>query len=356
MDQVDSSTSPPLPALAQDLGSTPLFTVQILGFSSREQTLFASMFHLSKIRPMRYIEFDPDLHPYPDFFIVSTDNQAAIEQFSQSDRNQYGGALFIGNRPMRTVFPVIRKPIKWAEVLIRLDELPRPRLSAQIHELLKAGIISENDLIIQRPAPPMTSSGGVSESAPANTTTWLKTVPIESKLQANSEPYTLTLQDQANTENGLELESVNRWYDANNVKTFVTPPSILVVDEDPEARRYMAEKFLELNYEVDFAESGQQALELFKLKRYNAILMDVYLPGIDGYEVCRIIKSSTERRRTAIIFVASKHSTFDRVRGAMVGCDAYLSKPLSQDHLVETMDKFVPQWRLTKTIQSDQSS
>ncbi len=287
---------------------------------------------------MRYIEFDPELHPYPDFFIISTDNPVAIEQFSKFDRSQYGGALFIGNRPMRTVFPVIRKPIKWAEVLIRLDELPRPSLSAQLHELLKAGIISENDLIIQRPP-----SSAASEPA-----TWLQTVPVAPKLEADSGPHTLIRQYQAQTENGLELETVNRWYETNSVKTFSTPPSILVADEDPEARRYMAEKFLEMNYEVDFAETGQQALELFQLKRYNALFMDVYLPGIDGYEVCRIIKSGTERRRTAIVFVASKHSTYDRIKGAMVGCDAYLSKPLAQERLLEVMDKFLPQWRLKK--------
>jgi twitching motility two-component system response regulator PilG len=340
MDQVDRPTTAPLPALAEDLGKTPLFTVQILGFSARERTLFASMFHLSKIRPMRYIEFDETLHPYPDFFIVSNDSSAALEEFAKFDPNQYGGALFIGNRPMRTIFPVIRKPIKWAEVLIRLDELPRPKLSAQIHELLKAGIISENDLIIQRPP---------ASAATVSSTYWPETVPIQPKLEAHSGPNTLIRQDQANTENGLELESVHPWYQSQDVKTFVTPPSILVVDEDAATRHYMAAKFLELNYQVDFAESGQQALELFQLRRYNAIFMDVYLPGIDGYEVCRIIKSGVERRKTAVIFVASKHSTFDRVKGAMVGCDAYLSKPLSQDRLVEVLDKFLPQWRLHKS-------
>ncbi|MFN7368775.1 MAG: response regulator, partial [Burkholderiales bacterium] len=107
--------------------------------------------------------------------------------------------------------------------------------------------------------------------------------------------------------------------------------------------------FLELSYRVDFAESGEQALELFRINRYNAVFMDVYLPGIDGYEVCKHIKARAERRKTAVIFVTSKHSTFDRVKGAMAGCDAYLTKPLKQARLVEVLDKFIPHWRMNQS-------
>jgi two-component system cell cycle response regulator len=349
MDQTGRSINSPLPALAEDLGNTPLFTVQVLGFSTKERTLFASMFHLSKIRAMRYVEFDKALHPYPDFYIISTDSPAAIEQFSRLDRNRYGGALFIGKHSIRTSFPVLRKPIKWAEVLMRLDELPRPKLCAQIHDLLEAGVINENDLIIQRPAPSVNSSATSTRLSAPDHPGWAETVPIEPKSESDAGPQTLTLQHQANAENNLEMESVNRWYETQSVKTLTTPASILVVDEDVATRRYMAAKFLDLNYRVDFAESGEQALELCRLNRYNAIFMDVYLPGIDGYEVCKHIKARSERRKTAVIFVTSKHSTFDRVKGAMSGCDAYLTKPLTQNRLVEVLDKFIPHWRMNQS-------
>jgi two-component system cell cycle response regulator len=331
MDQTGRSINSPLPALAEDLGNTPIYTVQVLGFSSKERTLFASMFHLSKIRAMRYVEFDKALHPYPDFYIISTDSPAAIEQFSRLDRNRYG------------------KPIKWAEVLMRLDELPRPKLSAQIHELLEAGIIGENDLIIQRPAAAVNTASPSARQAAPDRSGWSETVPIEPKSDTEAGPHTLMLQHQANAENNLELESVNRWYETQNVKTLTTPAFILVVDEDIATRRYMAAKFLELSYRVDFAESGEQALELFRINRYNAVFMDVYLPGIDGYEVCKHIKARAERRKTAVIFVTSKHSTFDRVKGAMAGCDAYLTKPLKQGRLVEVLDKFIPHWRMNQS-------
>ncbi|MCA3159947.1 MAG: response regulator [Burkholderiales bacterium] len=349
MDQTGRSINSPLPALAEDLGNTPIYTVQVLGFSSKERTLFASMFHLSKIRAMRYVEFDKALHPYPDFYIISTDSPAAIEQFSRLDRNRYGGALFIGNHNIRTSLPVLRKPIKWAEVLMRLDELPRPKLSAQIHELLEAGIIGENDLIIQRPAAAVNTASPSARQAAPDRSGWSETVPIEPKSDTEAGPHTLMLQHQANAENNLELESVNRWYETQNVKTLTTPAFILVVDEDIATRRYMAAKFLELSYRVDFAESGEQALELFRINRYNAVFMDVYLPGIDGYEVCKHIKARAERRKTAVIFVTSKHSTFDRVKGAMAGCDAYLTKPLKQARLVEVLDKFIPHWRMNQS-------
>jgi twitching motility two-component system response regulator PilG len=124
----------------------------------------------------------------------------------------------------------------------------------------------------------------------------------------------------------------------------------MVVDPDIAARRYMAAKFIDLKYRVDYAESGEQALEMIKDHRYNAIFVETNLPGIDGYEMCRILKARPDRRRIALVFVSARSSTFDRVKGAMAGCDAYLAKPIDQDKLVSTLDKFLPHWRLQLPI------
>lgn len=351
MDQVDTFMNKSLSPLAQDLGSTPIFTVQLLGFNPKERTLFVSMFNLSKIRPIRYVEYDPASHPYADFYIISTESPAAVEQFSKLDRHSYGGAMFVGDAPIRTTLPVIRKPIKWAEVLMRLDELPRPKLPAQIHELLLAGVISENDLVIHH-----TPEHKIADSAVQVTTSlpsdeaWPQTIPIEPKSLEEAGPNTIIRQEQANAENALELSSLNGWYERDAVTTFTTEAAVLVVDDDIASRRYMAAKFLDLHYRVDFAESGEQALELFRVNRYNAVFLDATLPGIDGFEVCKQMKTRPDRRKTAIIFVTSRHSTFDRVKGAMAGCDAYLTKPLDQERLVEVLDKFLPNWRVNIPI------
>jgi twitching motility two-component system response regulator PilG len=101
---------------------------------------------------------------------------------------------------------------------------------------------------------------------------------------------------------------------------------------------------------VDYAESGEQALEMLREHRYNAMFMEISLPGMDGFEVCKLVKTKADRRRIAVVIVTSRTSTFDRVKGAMAGCDAYLTKPIDQDKLVFTLDKFLPNWRLQLPI------
>lgn len=355
MKHADYFVNKPLSPLAQDPGKTPVFTVQLLGFEAKERTLFVSMFNLSKIRPMRYVDFDPKCHPYADFYIISADSPAAVHHFQKLDKNTCGGVLFVGNGDVPTSSPVIRKPIKWAEVLMRLDELPRPRLPAQVHELLEAGVITEKDLVVRAEETPAMSvalaSGdkvGQNTIQPAHQPMdpWQNTVPIVPKSIDESGPNTVLRQELANEENSLEVASINDWYEKNNVTHFRTEAAVLVVDDDVVARRYIASRFLDLNYRVDFAVNGAQALEMLRQNRYNAVFLDTHLPDMDGHEVCRQIKSRTDRRKVAVIFISSKNSTVDRVRGSMSGCDAYLTKPLNQERLSQVLDKFMPNWRI----------
>lgn len=305
-------TQPLSPLLGESSAAT--YTVQLLGFSTREQTLFASVFKLSIGRPMHYVQFDAVMHPHADFFIVDAQDPAAIEQFIVIDPESYGGALFIGAAPFNSDHPVISRPIRWAEVLLRLDELPRPAHPAQVAALVATGIVQPSQVSVGSTTPPAaeTAAPGLAPDA----------------------------------ENDLEISTIQDWYDRDNVVTFQTDPAVLVVDGDIAARRYMAAKFIDLKYRVDFAESGEQALEFARVNRYNAIFIETMLPGIDGYEVCKALKARADRRRVAIVFVTARVSTLDRVKGAMAGCDAYLTKPIDQEKLVAVLDKFLPNWRL----------
>jgi twitching motility two-component system response regulator PilG len=67
------------------------------------------------------------------------------------------------------------------------------------------------------------------------------------------------------------------------------------------------------------------------------------MPGIDGYQVCKLIKSKKVARKSAVVMLTSKSSPFDKIRGAMAGCDAYLTKPVDTDKLLTVISKFVPQ-------------
>ena len=88
--------------------------------------------------------------------------------------------------------------------------------------------------------------------------------------------------------------------------------------------------------------------------RYTCILMDVLMPGMDGYEACRRIKA---RARTGegppIVMLTSKSSPFDRIRGKMAGCDAYLTKPIDPNDLYQVVLRYAT---MTKTSPSPSPS
>jgi CheY-like chemotaxis protein len=117
---------------------------------------------------------------------------------------------------------------------------------------------------------------------------------------------------------------------------------VLVVDDNTTVREFMKSKLAPFNFNVDYAESGEQAVGLTGQRRYTCVFLDVVMPGIDGYQVCKLIKSKKSLGKTAVVMLTSKSSPFDKIRGAMAGCDAYLTKPVDEEKLLETIVRFLP--------------
>ncbi len=117
-----------------------------------------------------------------------------------------------------------------------------------------------------------------------------------------------------------------------------TSKKILIVDDSFSVRKYMEQKLPVLYTDpmmMDFADSGKSAIEKVKIAAYDIVFLDVVMPGVDGYKVCKWIKSV--RPNTRIIMLTSKKSPFDKVRGSMSGCDAYLTKPPHDDKLIKAL-------------------
>jgi len=112
------------------------------------------------------------------------------------------------------------------------------------------------------------------------------------------------------------------------------PKKILIVDDDPGI--VVALQFLmeQQGYNVLTAESGEFALEL--LHRYNPdlVILDIMLPGIDGWEVCEIVRLNPDCRNIKIIFLTAKSSEVEIAKGLALGGDAYITKPFLNDQLV----------------------
>ena len=97
-------------------------------------------------------------------------------------------------------------------------------------------------------------------------------------------------------------------------------------------------KNLEPGYEVLTAESGIEGIKLAKAKQPDTILIDVHMPRIDGYEVCRRLREGKKTKQIPIIFLtAVKTSSKDRIRGLERGGDAYLTKPIDEGELLATL-------------------
>ena len=116
---------------------------------------------------------------------------------------------------------------------------------------------------------------------------------------------------------------------------------ILVVDDSFPVRKYMEQKLAELASVptgLSFAENGEEAMLKFKYQNYDMVFLDVMMDGVDGYKVCKAIKS---KYKSYVVMLTSKKSPFDKVRGTMSGCDAYITKPPEDQRLVEEVGKCV---------------
>ena len=119
--------------------------------------------------------------------------------------------------------------------------------------------------------------------------------------------------------------------------------AVLVVDDNATVRKFMEAKLAPYGFTADFAETGEQAVGLTGAKEYTCVFLDVVLPGIDGYQVCKLIKSNKQAiKRTAVVMLTSRSSPFDKLRGSLAGCDEYLTKPVDENHLLEVIAKFLP--------------
>lgn len=106
---------------------------------------------------------------------------------------------------------------------------------------------------------------------------------------------------------------------------------ILVVDDEPQARRILRVALVAQGFEVNDARSGEEAIQKLREEPPEVILLDLKMPGIGGIEACREIRSSSE---VPIIVVSGKKSRKDRTEAFEAGADQYITKPFGIDELV----------------------
>jgi two-component system cell cycle response regulator len=270
------------------------YSVEVLGFSPTELMALASVFELSSRRVPKFARHTT-AGTTTDILLVDANDMDAVRLLLERNASNLIPTILIGDSNRGTQWPVLPRPIRWMKLFQAFD----------------AAI-----------APPEAQAKPVEASAPpAN---------VQTDVQARTAPAEVTVAKTAGEASGA--------WQAQNPKA----DWVLVVDDNQTVREFMKSKLAAFSFNVDYAESGEQAIGFTGQKHYACIFLDVVMPGIDGYQVCKLIKSNRSAQKTSVVMLTSKDSPFDKIRGSMSGCDAYLTKPVDEEKLLETIAKFLP--------------
>jgi len=271
------------------------YSVEVIGFSPTELMALASVFELSSRRVPKFARHTAAGTP-ADILLVDANDMDAVRQLLERNASGLVPTIMIGDSNRGTQWPVLPRPIRWMKLFQAFDAAIAP------------------------------SSAGA-QAKPAE-------VPAAPAVQASTpiaaSPPVMPVAKPAGEMSGS-------WQAKNPRADWV-----LVVDDNQTVREFMKSKLAAFSFNVDYAESGEQAIGFTGQKHYACIFLDVIMPGIDGYQVCKLIKSNRSAQKTAVVMLTSKDSPFDKIRGSMSGCDAYLTKPVDEEKLLETIARFLP--------------
>ena len=117
---------------------------------------------------------------------------------------------------------------------------------------------------------------------------------------------------------------------------------ILVIEDHEDNRRILRDLLTSAGYEPIEAVTGEEGVALAETHRPDLILMDIQLPGLDGYEATRRIKANPALHHIPIIAVTSYALSGDEVKAKEAGCDAYVTKPFSPRALLAKVREYLP--------------
>ncbi|MDX1353107.1 MAG: response regulator, partial [Thiomicrorhabdus sp.] len=121
-----------------------------------------------------------------------------------------------------------------------------------------------------------------------------------------------------------------------NLSTYDGKPYVLAVDDEP-LNRLILEDLIEDRFELHLVDSGQACLNAVKSKAPDLILLDINMPGMSGYEVCRLLKDDAKTEHIPIIFLTAKISSDDEKMGLQMGAVDYITKPFTESILLARM-------------------
>lgn len=117
--------------------------------------------------------------------------------------------------------------------------------------------------------------------------------------------------------------------------------TILVVDDSPTVRKLIAGKLEKCGHEVFCSGDGIEAMERLSDLRPDLILLDITMPRMDGYQVCKLIRGNEATKDVPVVMISGKDGFFDKVRGRMAGTSGYITKPFGPETLMKAVESYL---------------
>jgi two-component system, cell cycle response regulator len=370
---------------SKDLHESPPLKVAILGFAAIDEESFSRFFQVVRIDKPTYVAANSSDKNASDILMVNYDNPAARAE-SEAILVEHPHIQFVAvSRGPLDEPPEhhIRGMLFAARVLTTLDKIVviSPVIKAMPDQAPLTSVEENQDSLIGTASNQISLTEvqeSVSQPAPLPETAVVQSQPSVQALEAPApqvqNPWAvkpasvenvttsdaLPAQPQSPVAATQPQEVASAWPPQLEQKpapqvqpiqpeTIIptSAPAPVVVAKEVEAGGYRTlvvddslaiQKSLELNLAtlaqisvIDFADSGEIALEKAEAVQYDLIFLDVMMPGIDGYETCTRLRKKPEYKKTPIIMVSGKTSPLDEVKGVMAGCTTYLTKPVQQE-------------------------
>lgn len=301
--------------------------IVLLGFSAFEKVTFESFFRLAARRTPGYALVGEAREA--DLAIVNADDAEVCQQCIAAKPCQK--VLLVGAEDRGTGWPLQRRPLNLMKMLATVESLLAPPRAA-------APPGSTND-------PKTGSARGFASQSALLSSTFSPTPPNHSK----AKPLDAAARNSVRTGVGKPRFEASTSGDpmANYALSQAPKPSgmdvehILVVDDSDIALKFMRNRLSRFGFNADLVNSGEEALGRMNTRPYKFVFLEVTMEGLDGYQTCRAIKQRkySDGKPPVVVMLTSLGGTIDKIRGALAGCDAYLTKPLNERDLIAVLAK-----------------
>ena len=276
-----------------------IFLVGAYGIDTKDMLVLERIFKITEGRTRSYQVQDNKSEDSIDIAMVNVSSKDAIKQWGTENLDSNGQpkcpTLLVGKvRPKNDRFRFTQLPFFATRVLKSLDEIT-------VEDLKYTPEITIDDV-------------------------------------SNEE---LSNSDVTATAVGMSQQQVVAMVEKGGVVKGATKRAVLVVDDSLPVRQALEMKLTLMDYQVELATNGQQAMDLIDENYYDSIFLDVIMPGVDGYEVCKKVKRNKKTKHIPVIMLTSKSSPFDKVKGKLAGCDSYLTKPVEHDEFQKVVSGYL---------------